>query len=248
MVHPEAPRLARAMLIKDWLEHQAQQFCQIPAYLARLLANNELHTDLNTFDNGFQRLFICSIESRRTFLHMRRIMAVDGTFLKSQFVQILLLAVGIDANGHNLLLVWTLVEGENASTWEWFFYLLKTDIPVCMQMNLISDLDKGIPAGDQALGNGMNPLIYCFHLKSNFLKQYQGIEEYSWTIANAKSEVEYQVLIADLRRVNILPADYLSRVDVSQWVSYYYEGPNFGHKTSNVVESMNNILQKEPVF
>ena len=43
------------------------------------------------------------------------------TFLKApfNFVQTLLLAVGIDANGKNLLLAWAVVESENKESWIW---------------------------------------------------------------------------------------------------------------------------------
>lgn len=42
------------------------------------------------------------MESRNSFQHMRKFMAVDGTFLKAPFIQTLLFAVGIDGNGKNL--------------------------------------------------------------------------------------------------------------------------------------------------
>lgn len=38
--------------------------------------------------------------------------------------------------------------------------------------------------------------------------------------------------------------DYLLGVDVSQWVTYT-SSPNFGHKMSNIVESMNSTLREE---
>ena len=47
--------------------------------------------------------------------------AVDGTFLRARFIQILLLAVGIDADGHNTILAWAVVESENRNSWAWFF-------------------------------------------------------------------------------------------------------------------------------
>jgi hypothetical protein len=53
---------------------------------------------------------------------MRGIVAIDGIFLKGSFVHILLLAAGIDAKG---ILAWALVEGENESSWKWFFSQLK---------------------------------------------------------------------------------------------------------------------------
>lgn len=244
-VNQQAARLARAALINDRLEHQAQQFRQIPAYLARLRESNELCADLYTVDKGFQRVFICPAESRQSFLQMRRFMAVDGTFLKSRFIQTLLLAVGIDANGHNLLLAWAIVEAESTSSWEWFFHLLKVSIPECMEMTLISDRDKGLLAADQVLGGGVNRLICCFHLKCNFIKRYRGVEEHFWRIANAKSEAQYKEGMEELQRINKAAADYLAGVELSQWVTCYASGPTFGHKTSNVVESMNSTLRAE---
>lgn len=42
---------------------------------------------------------------------------------------ILLLAVGTNANGHNLILVWAVVESENRAFWEYFLRLLRQAIP-----------------------------------------------------------------------------------------------------------------------
>jgi transposase-like protein len=122
---------------------------------------------------------------------MRKFMAIDGTFLKARFIQTLLLAVGIDANGHNLLLAWAVVESENTNSWSWFLNHLKRAIPQCLQMTLISDRDKGLLAADVVLGPGVDRLVCCFHLKCNFVKRYRGVENYFWPIANAKSQEEF---------------------------------------------------------
>jgi len=45
----------------------------------------------------FQRIFICPAESNISF-SCRPFIAVDGTFTKTRFQQILLLAVALDAN------------------------------------------------------------------------------------------------------------------------------------------------------
>jgi transposase-like protein len=51
--------------------------------------------------------------SQECFGLLRRFIAVDGTFLKARFIQTLLLAIGIDADGHNTILAWAVVELEN---------------------------------------------------------------------------------------------------------------------------------------
>lgn len=102
-------------------------------------------------------------------MQIRRFMAINGTFHKGRFIQTLLLAVGIDANGKNLLLAWGVVEGESMGSWEWFFQLLKTAIPKCTEIALIGNRNEGLLAADQVLGECMNRLICCYHLKSNFV-------------------------------------------------------------------------------
>lgn len=94
-----AQRLKTA-LVKDRRENQIHQFQKIPNYLNLLKSNNsEIQVDLQLgTEDDFQRVFICPKESRESFIHMRKFIAVDGTFLKARFIQTLLLAVGIDAN------------------------------------------------------------------------------------------------------------------------------------------------------
>jgi len=55
-------------------------------------------------------------------------MAVDGTFLKTRFVQTVLLAVEIDGNCNILLLAWEIIESENKSSWRYFLEHLKKAI------------------------------------------------------------------------------------------------------------------------
>ena len=56
---------------------------------------------------------MCPLHSQTTFQGLRRFVAANGTFLTGRFVLTLLLAVGIDANGHNVILAWAVVESEN---------------------------------------------------------------------------------------------------------------------------------------
>lgn len=129
---------------------------------------------------------------------MPKFMAVNSIFLKARFVQTLLLAVGIDANGKNLLLAWAVVERENKIFWTWFFEHLKHAIPQALKVTLISDCDKGLLAADGLLGDDMTQSICCFRLKCNFAKQYQAFEHHFWRIADALTEHEYTVQLHEL--------------------------------------------------
>jgi len=171
-------------------------------------------------------------------------MALDGTFLKARFVQTLLLAVGIDENGKSLILAWAVVESENTASWTWFLENLKRAIPQSLSMTLISDRDKGLLAADTVMGNQVTRGICCFHLSQNF-KQFRGLEDLFWPIANAKTTEDYDTQLETIRQQNPAAADYLQSINPALWVTAFFPGQNYGHKTSNIVESMNRLLKSE---
>ena len=112
----KAARLVKAYLVKDTHKDHEQQFQHLPAYVTALKIHNpKLHSDiLYTSANGFKRLFICPEESRPSFQYLRKFIAVHGTLLKARYVQSLYFAVGIDANGKNLILAWGIVKSESS--------------------------------------------------------------------------------------------------------------------------------------
>ncbi|RDL40915.1 uncharacterized protein BP5553_00894 [Venustampulla echinocandica] len=116
-----------------------------------------------------------SHNSADTFRLSRRLFAVDGTFLKAQFVLTLLVAVGIDANGEIVLLAWAVVESENGPAWEWFLQHLRWSIPSLAgePATVISDRDKRLAEAQRVL----RPLVVaahcCYHLKGNFTNRFR---------------------------------------------------------------------------
>ena len=103
---------AKTSLMEDTIDEQRNGFRCLPAYVSAIQAANpeafiKLSVDHQT--NLFQWIFVCPAQSKTSFFSCHRFIAVDGTFLKTRFVQTLLLAVTIDANGHYLLLAWAIV-------------------------------------------------------------------------------------------------------------------------------------------
>lgn len=79
-------------------------FMKLPAYITNLHTTNptvHVHLSIDSETQQFQRVVICSSESRDSFRFCRHFIVVDGTFLKSRFRQTLLLAVTIGANRNN---------------------------------------------------------------------------------------------------------------------------------------------------
>jgi hypothetical protein len=124
----------------------------------------------------------------------------------------LLLAVGIDANGNNIILAWALVESENQSSWEYFFRLLRIAIPAISEREcvLISDRDKGILGADGELGPRIVRAICCKHLQDNFTGKYGvALKTLFWSLARAKTQHIFDKVLGEIQTVKPAAAVYL---------------------------------------
>ncbi|WOH15746.1 hypothetical protein DCAR_0935290 [Daucus carota subsp. sativus] len=77
----------------------------------------------------FQRMYICFEALRKGFLSgCRKIIGLDGCFLKGYVKGELLTAIGRDANNQMFPIAWAVVEVECTESWVWFIKLLKNDL------------------------------------------------------------------------------------------------------------------------
>lgn len=171
---------------------------------------------------------------------------MDGTFLKARFILTLLLAVGIDANGELILLAWAVVESENRNSWEWFFRHLRRAIPEISseECTLISDRDKGLIEAEVVLGGRVVVAWCCHHLKENFTERFgRAMAPLFWQVARARSQAAYDKATEEIRGRKVEAATYLAAQDPSKWVEFLFRGRRYGHDTSNIVESLNQVLR-----
>ena len=99
---------------------------------------------------------------------------MDGTFTKTQFIQTLLLAVGIDADNHAVLLAWGLVESETEDSWRFSRTNLRSAMPIVnlSHVTLMSDRDKGLAAASTELPETKR--AHCIqHLAENVDKTFR---------------------------------------------------------------------------
>jgi len=256
----QAAHRACAKLSNNTVDYERDSYRQLPAYLARIQeANPWAYLRLDMIPTGeidpssqqqllqFRRVFICPAEAQLSFQQCRQFVAVDGTFCKARYIQTLLLAVSIDANGHIVLLAWAIVEGENSDSWTWFLNHLKHAIPQIMTATIMSDRDKGLINGKAILGEGIVQAHCCFHICQNFKAKFgtRLTEQHFWGIANARSEAVYTTRLLDLDAQRSEAANYLRGIDTRLWVTAFFPGKRYGHNTSNIVESYNKSLQLE---
>ncbi|XP_021715987.1 uncharacterized protein LOC110683888 [Chenopodium quinoa] len=114
------------------------QYAKVGGYIAALKGSNpgssiELVTVAKLSKQPappiFQRLFTCFEGLKKGWVDgCRKVICVDGCFLKTFLGGQLLSAVGRDGNEQMYPIAWAVAEGENNLSWEWFFEHLKSNL------------------------------------------------------------------------------------------------------------------------
>ncbi|KAK4385541.1 hypothetical protein Sango_2678100 [Sesamum angolense] len=113
-----------------------EQFSRIRDYCLEMLRSNpgsNVTLKLIRAENEggkptFQRLYICLVACNEGFKVCRKVIGLDGCFLKGPQGGQFLTAVGIDANNNIFSIAYAVVENENKDSWVWFLTLLEEDI------------------------------------------------------------------------------------------------------------------------
>ncbi|MBA0645329.1 hypothetical protein Goklo_013444 [Gossypium klotzschianum] len=74
--------------------------------------------------------------------YVRRIVGLDGYFLKGYYGGYLLATVGIDATNDIYPIAYTVVESENQASWLWFLELLTIDLEILSSYEISFMYDK----------------------------------------------------------------------------------------------------------
>lgn len=93
-------------------------------------ANPGTHLSYEIDSKGrFQYLFIAFGQSIRGFNRvMRRVIVVDGTFLKNKYKGVLLVATAVDGNSNLYPIAFGVIDSENEISWKWFMRQLNVVI------------------------------------------------------------------------------------------------------------------------
>lgn len=93
----------------------------------------------------FDRKYICMQIQKKDFLEgCRRVIGIDGYFLKKQFDGILLMAVRVDSNNNQFPIAIAYVQREIGENWEWFLSLWRRDLFIIYdsEYTIMSDKQK----------------------------------------------------------------------------------------------------------
>ncbi|XP_010424604.1 PREDICTED: uncharacterized protein LOC104709737 [Camelina sativa] len=180
---------------------------------------------------------------------MRKVVVVDGTFLKGEYKGTLVIATTQDGNFDIFPLAYAVVDTENDESWEWFFTQLSCVIPDDEGLALISDRHKSIGKTIGKIYPRASRGICTYHLHRNIIQRFSGSETFRLVkkAAAAYRVVDFNQYFQQIQEANpqlhaYLVHAYLVHADVCKWSRAQFPGDRYNFTTSNIAGSINKVL------
>ncbi|XP_010531577.1 PREDICTED: uncharacterized protein LOC104807849 [Tarenaya hassleriana] len=100
--------------------------------------------ELDNDQKSFKYLFIALSATIKGWKYVRKVVAVDATFLTSEYKGALVVATAQDGEHHQYPLAWGVIDREKDASWRWFMNRLSEVIPDGPDVVVISDRHKSI--------------------------------------------------------------------------------------------------------
>ncbi|KAL5572822.1 hypothetical protein UlMin_022419 [Ulmus minor] len=163
------------------------------------------------------------IRAIRGFRYMRKVVGIDGTFLKGQYR----------------------VDSENEDAWNWFLTQLKEIIGDTDELALISDRAPSIKKAISTIFEKAHHGACAWHVAQNIKNKFKcaDIMGSYWSAVNAYRCEDFTGYMIEISNRYPRVAEYLeNEVGFEKWSRCHYPGLMYNITTTNMVESLNSML------
>ncbi|CAI9291251.1 unnamed protein product [Lactuca saligna] len=232
-------------------------------YGAELLRSNPGSTvsiEVNPMPDSttyFKRMYVCLKGVKDGWIEgCRRVIGVDGCFLKGICRGELLAAVGRDSNNQMYPLAWAVVSVENKEAWKWFLDLLLEDIGMGdgRGLTIISDQHKGLVEAVKERAPACEHRQCARHVYANFKKKYTGVDfrKLFWRAAKSTTESAFRSYMREINAMSTHAYDHLMERDPKTWCKAFFELDRCCDAVENgISESFNAAIvgaKKKPII
>ncbi|KAL3739543.1 hypothetical protein ACJRO7_020885 [Eucalyptus globulus] len=184
-----------------------KQYDMLRSYLEelkRVSKNGTFMMEVNPATKVFERFYVGFDELKNGFLAgCRRVIGLDGCFLKTGLRGMLLCAIGRDGNNQMFPIAWAIVEVESEASWTWFLTRLFIDLNVGTgeDWTFISDKQKGLMNAVSWLSPQAEHRNCARHIYANWKKQHKGdaLKNLFWRAVRCTFEADFDLVMADLK-------------------------------------------------
>ncbi|XP_056864034.1 uncharacterized protein LOC130511179 [Raphanus sativus] len=177
---------------------------------------------------------------------MRKVLVVDGTFLKSKYKGVLLVATALNGNSNLYPIAFGVVDSENDRSWDWFLRHLKLVVADERSLAFVSDRNGSLCKAIENVYPLSQHGICIHHLLNNVVTHYIGKGLVGLIAKASKSYrvVDYEKLFHAVCNISPAIGKYLTDAEVGKWARCQFPGYRYDMRTTNPAESINSALRR----
>ncbi|XP_021773501.1 uncharacterized protein LOC110737447 [Chenopodium quinoa] len=189
-----------------------KQYEFLRSYMHELKTSNvgtsvflSLKPHISRSEPQFHMFYINFAALRQGFLHeCRKVLGLDGAFLKGYCKGELLSATSRDANNQMFPIAWAIVETESKESWSWFLKHLIEDLE--MQdgkgWTLLSDQQKGLLSFIPQLLPKVEHRLCARHIFTNWTKIIKGapLHKLYWRAVKSYTQIDFENAMKELQK------------------------------------------------
>ena len=240
----------RLKCLQQFDDEQAQSFARLFDYVEELKSTNPGSTvECEVRQTRFYRFYVCFQALKDGWKSAcRKIIHIDGTFLKWRMNGMLLVACGRDPNEQTFPIAWAIVEVENKDNWLWFFEHLVEDLGLGLGngLTLASDQQKGLILAVQDVLPYAEHRMCARHVYTNWKKKYGGavFEDLFWGAADAYYIARFEKKMEELKKISVTAYDDLKISLFCPWSrAFFTEYSSSDAVENNLGESFNAAIR-----
>ncbi|XP_048603597.1 uncharacterized protein LOC106426549 [Brassica napus] len=218
---------ARQIMLHIISDEYAEQFTRMYDYVEELKKTNPGSTFiLGTKERVFEKFYTCFQAQKIGWKSAcRRIIHLDGTFLKGHMKGQLLTAVGRDPNNQMYIIAWAIVPVENKVYWEWFMELLREDLGLELgnALALSSDHQKGLIYAIKNVLPYAEHKMCARHIFANLKKRHGQLDQLHklfWKCARSYNKHVFDRNLEKMKSVKVEAYEEVKRSVTSNWSRY----------------------------
>ncbi|CAH9085308.1 unnamed protein product [Cuscuta epithymum] len=227
----EQMKKAKSIIRKQEKGNIEAEYNNLEDYKAEILRSNAGNTcilQIKQPSDVFERFYVCFDSCKRGFLEgCRRLIGIDGAFLKSEVKGEILTAVARDANNQMFPIAWAVVGSETKATWKWFLENLRDDLQIGRGAGwaFVSDQQKGLmPALYETLPE-VEHRRCARHIYAIWRRSHPGIElqRQFWKCCKAASKREFEQNLEGLKSLSPTAHEDILKVDPKFWCRAFFD-------------------------
>ncbi|KZV36748.1 hypothetical protein F511_39293 [Dorcoceras hygrometricum] len=227
-----------------------QSFAILPSYLSMVEKMNPGSiTDLVLDeDSRFKYMFLAFGACVKGYRCMRKVVTIDGTWLKGKYDGVLLVASAQDGDFHQYPLAWGVVDVESTASWSWFLSKLLYVVPDEEELMIISDRNPGIIAAVSGVYHNAHHGHCIWHLSQNMKLRCKkkGCTEMFMHLAKIYKQSEFDIEYERFKKRYPEAGKFLDDCgSLDRWTRAYSPSSRYNIMTTNGVESINARLRDE---